>query len=235
MQSSIINVCDRGTVLLCGGLLLALAGCASVSVRPGNTSSTAQQARPEAPRKILISDFSFSEANVRADRDGKEEEGFEKKVNGDLTRALAHSIGKLGLTSEIIAQNDSLAVQPAWLIRGRYLRLNQGSRALRSFFGFGAGGTKMETAVEVYDLSVSNKTPLFTFETTGGSGAERGGLLSPSPYGVGIGVAAKTGTGVSNDTRRTARMIVAYISEELCRRGYIPQDKVQKAKIYSDD
>ena len=40
-----------------------------------------------------------------------------------------------------------------WLIVSRFDRMYQGSRMLRSVIGFGAGGTKLEMTVMVYDLS----------------------------------------------------------------------------------
>ena len=63
-----------------------------------------------------------------------------------------------------------------WLIRGEFTRVNQGSRLLRSTIGFGAGGTKVETNVYVYDLSKSSTTPFLTFSTSGGSNAEPGAI-----------------------------------------------------------
>jgi hypothetical protein len=213
-------------------VMLLAAGCSSVSVHPDPVPPTATHAQAEAPRKIIVEDFSFAGADVRADRDGKELEDFKQKVNNDLTHALSKSIVKLGLPVEICKRKeDTFSPQPAWLIRGRYLRVYQGSRALRGFVGFGAGGTKVETAVAVYDLSVSTQVPIFTFETTGGSGAEPGGLLAINPVGFVVGTAGKSVKGLSDDTKRTARMISAYLSEALFKQGYILPDNVRFAKM----
>jgi uncharacterized protein DUF4410 len=65
----------------------------------------------------------------------------------------------------------------AWLVTGEFVRVNGGSRALRSLIGLGAGGTKMETVVRVYDLSRLSKEPVFQFDTSGGSNAEPGAVL----------------------------------------------------------
>jgi Domain of unknown function (DUF4410) len=53
----------------------------------------------------------------------------------------------------------------AWLVTGEFVRVTQGSRALRGLVGLGAGGTKLETAVRVYDLSHLSKGPVLQFET----------------------------------------------------------------------
>ncbi len=130
----------------------------------------------------------------------------------------------------------SSASQPAWLIRGQFKTVDQGSRALRAFVGFGTGRTTLETEVQVYDLSVSAQAPLLTFETTGGSGAEPGAILSGNPIGLALGAEGKaTGTGLSQDAKRTARMIAAYVSTALADRGYIAPEKARKAKLVKTD
>ena len=129
--------------------------------------------------------------------------------------------------------------QAAWLITGQFIRVNQGSRALRVALGLGAGGTKMETIAQVYDLSSrSREQPLFTFSTTGGSNAEPGVITSVGPLApttvpvLVISMAVKGMHGVSEDAKRTARVIAAYVSDQLANRGYLPPDKKPgKAKL----
>ena len=95
-----------------------------------------------------------------------------------------------------------------------------------------SGPTKMETTTQVYDLSTrSRQMPLFTFSTSGGSNAEPGIITSVGPFApttvplLVISVAGKGAHGVSEDAKRTARVIAAYISEQLVARGYLPADK----------
>jgi hypothetical protein len=116
--------------------------------------------------------------------------------------------------------------QPAWLITGQFTRVNQVAAPCAS------GGTKMETTAQVYDLSKrSRQQPLFTFSTTGGSNAEPGIITSVGPLApttvlaVVISVAGKGAHGVSEDAKRTARVIAAYVSERLAARGYLPVGK----------
>ena len=85
---------------------------------------------------------------------------------------------------------------------------------------------------QVYDLSTrSRQQPLFTFSTTGGSNAEPGIITSVGPLApttvpaVLISVAGKGAHGVSEDAKRTARVIAAYVSEQLAARGYLPAGK----------
>ena len=90
----------------------------------------------------------------------------------------------------------------------------------------------METTAQVYDLSTrSRQQPLFTFSTTGGSNAEPGLITSVGPLApttvpvLVISMAGKRMHGVSEDAKRTARVIAAYVSEQLAARGYLPADK----------
>ncbi len=217
--------------------VLVLAGCASVSVRPGQTSAS-PTLRAMPPRQILISDFDFNRSKVQADRTGKDLVDFERKMASDLSDDLLHSLGPLGIPAHEIGDTASVqtAPQAAWLIRGQFKDVVQGSRALRSLVGFGSGRTKLETDVEIYDLSLSTQAPLLTFQTTGGSGSEPGALLSLNPVGLAIGGGGKAiVTGLSADSKRTARMIAAYLSSALATRGYIAPDKVRKAKIEETD
>lgn len=212
---------------------LLAAGCASVSVRPGEASSSQAKALP--PQKILVSNFSFEGAQVDADRTGADLAAFKKQVADDLNAALCASLGKLGLPVDKSDASNASARRPAWLVRGRFVRVSQGSRAMRMFIGFGAGKTKMDTAVDVYDLSVSATAPAFTFTTTGGSGASPGAVLSGNAVDMGVSAAEGAAPGVSDDSRRTARMISAYLSQKLAARGYISADKAKKAKIQASD
>ncbi len=228
-------------ILLAEALLIA--GCASVSVHPDSAPSspppTQAQAQaplpPQKPAKIVLSDFTFTGTDLRADRQGAELEDFKAKVTADMARDLSASVAKLGIPVQQSGVAVALSPQPVWLIEGRFLRVDQGSRALRAFIGFGAGRTHVETEVTVYDLSVSSQTPAFTFQTTGGSGAEPGAILSVNPIGLAAGAAGKSINGLSADTGRTSRMIAAYLSEMLAQRGYLSADKVRKAKLLADD
>jgi Domain of unknown function (DUF4410) len=153
-----------------------------------------------------------------------------------LREQLVRALGRYGIPVTVATTSQELRKlrkrQPAWLITGQFTRVNQGSRPLRLALGLGAGGTKMETTAQVYDLSTrSRQQPLFTFSTTGGSNAEPGlitsiGPLAPTTVPVlVISMAGKGMHGVSEDAKRTARVIAAYVSEQLAARGYLPADK----------
>jgi hypothetical protein len=124
---------------------------------------------------------------------------------------------------------------PGWLVTGEFTRINQGSRALRIIVGAGTGGTKMDTRVKVERIG-SGKL-VCGFRTTGGSNADSGIITSYGPLtiatlgGALINVGGSSAHGVTEDARRTAKMIADYISQQLARRGAIPPDKAREPKI----
>jgi hypothetical protein len=184
-----------------------------------------------------VKDFSFPrQAAVRADRSGKELVAFEQKLQISLRQQLVRALGRYGIPVTIAVTSQELRKlrkrQLAWLITGQFTRVNQSSRDLRIALGLGAGATKMETTVQVYDLSARRRQqPIFNFSTSGGSNAEPGIITSVGPLApttvpaVVISVAGKGAHGVSEDAKRTARVIAAYVSEQLAARGYLPAGK----------
>jgi hypothetical protein len=90
---------------------------------------------------------------------------------------------------------------------------------LRGLIGAGAGGTKMETIVRVYDLSHRSKEPVLQFETSGGSNAEPGAVLG-GMFGALPNALRNAGArGVTDDTARTAREITAMVADYYAKNG----------------
>ncbi|MEO6054137.1 MAG: hypothetical protein ABIP97_09010, partial [Chthoniobacterales bacterium] len=84
--------------------------------------------------------------------------------------------------------------------------------------GIGEGRTSMETFVVVHDLSGKRPRAFLSFRTSGGSNMEGGAvfpLVTGAPWAAGLSVISGVTAGLSVDTRRTARQIMATISEEL--------------------
>jgi hypothetical protein len=95
----------------------------------------------------------------------------------------------------------------------------------------------METTTQVYDLSTrSRQMSLFTFSTSGGSNAEPGIITSVGPFApttvpvLVISVARKGAHGVSEDAKRTARVIAAYLRTAGCQRYLSADKKARRAK-----
>ena len=214
---------SRAVRLIFAGLSVCLASCASVSV--DNIRQTSANPPSVAPEEILILPFALNEDGLRVDRKGKDFEAFRAELQARLNRHLVKKLGTHVAPARVISTEDGLPRGNYWLLTGRFARINQGSRLLRSTLGLGAGGTKMETIVVVQDLSTPVPNKFLAFETTGGSNISQGigGIVTlpvSGPMALTSLFNAVDGirSGVSFDTRRTAHEISATLSEYLYQR-----------------
>ena len=217
--------------------MLLLASCASVSVEKMRHTIPPQEGPKTAPDEILIRPFVVSNKALRVDRNPEELEKFKKELRDRLAQQMAERFKKHVANTRVVAEDDALPQGNFWLVSGEFQRVNQGSRALRSIVGFGAGGTKMDTVVRIYDLSQQEPREFLTFETTGGSNVSQG-ILGVLTFPVGGPMAfmslanAVDGvrSGVTFDTKRTAREITAVLSEYLHKRRALVGKKPIKPK-----
>jgi hypothetical protein len=221
------------SILLAGGMLLVGAGCASVSVQP----RVSRAVSPSAPQRIVVADFSYTEDSdrVRVDREGRDLRAFKRSLTAKMNGYLVKELSRFGLPVQQEINGRVPPGPPGWLVAGEFTRINQGSRALRVIVGAGVGGTKMQTRVKVE--RIGSRTLVCAFRTTGGSNADSGIITSYGPLTVAtfggalINVAGSSAHGVTEDARRTSKMIADYISQQLVRDGAIPPDKARQAKI----
>jgi hypothetical protein len=213
---------------------LTLTGCASISVGPVSEVATEQM-----PQRIYVTPFSTAHGEFNVDREGADLKAFKSNLQDLMMSAIATNLTKRLIPAGITLQQGWTQPEKAWVIRGRFVRVNQGSRFLRGVIGFGMGGTKLETVVEVYDLSDLSRQPFLTFSTTGGSNAEPGAVtgLATDPLTLVLQTAASGAGGVAHglteDTSRTAREITAELSNYMFKQGWIPADKWIKPKRLS--
>ncbi|HPA20333.1 MAG TPA: DUF4410 domain-containing protein [Verrucomicrobiae bacterium] len=222
----------RGTIWLCGGFAVALlVGCASVSVKDVDQGRRVKPKRK--PATVYVMPFSTEGAQFNVDREGAELESFKHDTAVMLADLTSERIRAQLAPSQIIGVHDSLP-EKGWVVRGRFIAVNQGSRALRTIVGLGAGATKMQVAVSVCDLSRSSSTPFLTFETEGGSGSMPGIITSPGPVSAGLSMVGGSIRGVTDDAQRTARMITARLSEYMLERKWIKPEQATSVKRAGD-
>jgi hypothetical protein len=197
-------------------------GCASVSVLRENVAK--RQAPKQPPAHIYVQDFSLESSEINVDREGEELASFQKSLQNYFADALVERLSKHIAPATRIADRKDIPAQGrsnAWLVTGNFTRINQGSRALRTFIGLGLGGTKFEASVKIYRLTNSGQIPFYQFDTSGGSNAEPGIIVGVWPDAAitagsaTLSVALLIGHGISEDAVRTTRMIVAAISDYL--------------------
>jgi hypothetical protein len=213
----------RAARLVLTGLCLWLTSCASVSV--DNIRQTSANPPVTAPDEILILPFAWNEDGLRVDRKGKDFETFRAELQARLNRHLIKKLGTHVAPARVVSPEDALPQGNYWLLTGRFARINQGSRLLRSTLGLGAGGTKMETIVVVQDLSGKVPNKFLAFETTGGSNISQGiGGIATLPVSGPMALTSLFNavdgirSGVSFDTMRTAHEISATLSNYLHER-----------------
>jgi hypothetical protein len=222
------------SILLSSSLLLAGAGCSSISVQP-----RVSHAPVSAPQRIVVANFRYTEDSdrVRVDREGPELRAFKRDLVAKMNMDLVKELSRFGLPVQQTVNGKVPPGPPGWLVTGEFIRINQGSRALRVIVGGGAGGTKMETRVKV-ERTGSGKL-VSAFRTTGGSNADSGIITSYGPLTVAtfggalINIAGSSAHGVTEDARRTAKMIADYVSQQLAQSGAIPPGKAREPKIFN--
>ena len=211
-------------VLPCLAALL-FSSCASVSVK-GDKRSAKQPA--QKPAKIYVADFGTQQGAYKIQGDpGKNPEAFKKKTAETLAAYLVKGVNTHVAPA---ARTGSVGGLPktGWLVAGEFVRVNTGSRILRAGVGLGAGGTKMETRVLVFDLAAGTE-PFLTFETTGGSNAMPGLLTNPGTSAA-ISMTTQAMMGVTDDCARTSRMITGALNGYMVDRGWLPKSKAYSAK-----
>jgi len=204
-----------------------ICGCASVSVKEDKWT----QEPLSLPKRIYVKNYEVPAEVLAVDRGGAELEEFRRTTADNFNNELCERISKRIAPVVPLAEGARLG-RGSWVVEGSFLRLNQGSRLLRSLVGLGAGGTKMEarTVVSVVQ-SRGTKKKIAEIETTGGSNAEPGMLTFPTPIGGGIrAVVSLAKTGVTADQLRTARMITAAMAEKLEAQGHKLRGKPEKVK-----
>ena len=205
-------------------LLFALPSCASVSVKKSELLTASPPKK--TPARIFVKPPTFYDPGLRVDRSAANLEAFKSDLQEKFTRQLVRRLSRYVSPAQAVASTAPLPRGNFWLVEGRFDRINQGSRLLRSVFGFGAGGTKLDMSVVVYDLSKTAPRPILLIETTGGSNATPGAIGTATYFMTGPTALFSLGnlfegtrTGLTFDTIRTAREIAASLSEFLSEQG----------------
>ena len=194
---------------------LFLTGCGSIHTAP-LPSSTAHLT-PNPPH-IYIAPFNIETGKWMVGREGVDLLDFKKSFQTSFMHVLQERLTKLAPTEQ--RWIDDLP-DHGWLVAGEFITVNQGSRALRTAVGGGAGETTLQTNVYIYDLDQSKTQYVLAFRTgvpdakddTGaGSGSAPSGLSAlGEPVSTGMGL----GSGLKLDTTRTCREITAILAQHM--------------------
>lgn len=201
--------------------MLFLGGCASVSIKDPIYGDTSPKKLPE---RIYVRKFTAPSGNFHVSRKGKDLNKLVEKERLSLANDLIIRLTKHIAPAVPLGDHEQPPIGNFWLVTGKFGLVNEGNLILRAALGFGLGKTKMDTYAEITDLSRKQKIPFLTLSTTGGSGIAPGAatafvpitgpfVLSNSLVNAGGSITGSLGTGISIDSRRSAREIVATLSE----------------------
>lgn len=230
---------NRGLFMVRPALLplfsLLLCSCASVSV--SKVEVLKSQPPAKAPEKILVRPFEFYDPNVRVDRSGESLAWAKNDIREKFTRHLVRRLKTHVAPAEAVAATAPLPRGNYWLVEGRFDRVYQGSRMLRSVVGFGFGGTKLDTSVVVSDLSGSKPRPFLLIQLTGGSNASPGAIGTAMYFVSGVtALGSATNlveglrSGLTFDVMRSSRETAASLTEYLHEQGAFTDKQVLKSK-----
>jgi hypothetical protein len=192
---------------------LLLSGCGAINTAPLPSSTV--RLTPNPPH-IYVAPFDTTTGKWLVGREDVALVNFKKDFQTNFQHQLQNRLMKIAPTEQRWV--DDLP-DHGWLVAGQFVTVFQGSRALRTLIGVGAGETTLQTNVYVYDLDVSKTQYVLAFRTgvpdanndTGsGSGSAPAGL---GAAGEPVSTMIALGSGLKLDTTRTCREIADYLAQ----------------------
>lgn len=167
--------CVRAAGLIC--LVIAAGACNLASVKPQATTASVSAVPPSM---IVVYDFATTSAAVTlnqgilqrayrsATMNDQEEQASESKTAvetaDDLSDNLVQRLGTLGFTARKIARGTP-PPDGALAVDGEFVTIDEGNRARRLIIGFGAGASKLDTQVSIYEVAGGRPNQLMIFTT----------------------------------------------------------------------
>ena len=230
-----------GLIVLVAASVLA-SGCASTKVTSQQRLNYSLLPRPG---HIWVYNFAATASQVPADSEvametddqtvqqTAEQIQLGQELGAQLASQLAADIQEMRLPADVATPASSVQINDL-LIRGYLVAIEQGGSVRRMVVGFGAGGSQLETAVEVYQMTAQGPRMLGT-GTIAASGNKTPGAMVPAavtaatgnPIGLiivgGIKVAGEvTGSsGVEGRAKATAQEIAAQLKPKFQAQGWI--------------
>ena len=235
----------KGGVACAAWLLAALllAGCASTKVSNRQTSVTGTLPRPG---QIWVYDFTSDPADVPADSEvakadkpatppTDEEQATGRQLGIGIATELVKNIQELGMPAALATSATKPQVNDI-VLRGYLVSFEEGSTLARMTIGFGAGGSKMTTLVEGYQMTTNGLRKLGS-GTVGASGSKGPGMavgaatwaITGSPVGLivsgGLKVYGEASgrSDVEGRAKATAKEISDFLKTRFQEQGWISE------------
>jgi len=236
---------DLLKVLILGLSATIFFGCAKALVVPTQVAGTGLP----KPDHIAVYDFAVTPDDVQLDRGagpemirnvkGKSQTTEEIRVGRVVAEALSEKLVYELRSKGITSYRARTAPPPTSVsvsIKGQFKQVDEGNRTLRTVVGFGFGGSKLGTSLQVYQGTGANLKLVGQAETMTESSLKPGiGALFPVGAAVGTVATAAAVSGtttvlsekffatVEEDANRTAKEIAKRIIKYYTRHGWLPR------------
>jgi hypothetical protein len=204
-------------------------GCAKARIDTIQAAPTGPMVKPPV---VLVYDFAVTPEEALTDSFGaySERAGEAESKEVQLGRATAVS-----LTEQLVAelQKKGIAARRApdgrvpplyaFVVRGQFLDVDEGSRLKRMVIGFGAGSSKLVARVQVYQALDWGLRRVAEAEATA-SGSKAPGMAVPVGAGAALGSAATSaaisgGLTVSREVRGGMAADAGRMAEQIAKRA----------------
>ena len=236
--------------------VLLILGCASATVTP---EKVVAPATPVRPKRIVVYDFVVSPAEVRLNQsvvqrtfhsvqssESPQHARLETAhaVAHDLASALVKDLQDLGFTVEKLPRGTAVPGN-ALILDGEFLNVDEGNQLKRLVIGFGAGASKIDTRVQVYQVTEGVPRRVLEFDVHVESGKLPGAAVTLGAGAVATGAVSATSAAAAGGlagvkahqsslgalTDKAAEEIAAYLSQYFAKQGWISPDKAQVPKF----
>ena len=128
-----------------------------------------------------------------------------------MATSLVEDLRTLGLNAYRLDANSRLAGD-GWLVRGTFIRIDEGNRIRRALVGFGDGKTELEVLTSLIDLASGAPTPFCELGTNARSSRGMGAIISLDPFNA-VGSFMICGLDLDTNVMETAGRIAKKIAQ----------------------
>lgn len=193
---------------------LAITGCSSAKVVSVQDVSTAAASRPAV---VYVADFELAPGSIQSEAPFASrplhaflEQSKAQSLVATMSMLIVDDLTKKGIAASRLPANSPLPKQ-GWLVRGVFMRVDEGGRVKRAVIGFGSGQTDLQVAASTDDLSAGTApAPLYRVQTDATSNKLPGAVVTLNPY-----VAAAKFVLAGHDLDRSTRATAQKIADEI--------------------
>jgi Domain of unknown function (DUF4410) len=237
-------------------LAITLAGCAGASVANQASSMPVSNNRPSTiyvyPFAVTAQDVTLNQgffqktyANLSDENQTQSQLQIAQSTALAMANAMVQELQGLGFTASAVARGAQISGQNILIVDGEFVDINEGNRLRRTVIGLGAGQSKLDTRVQVYQMANGTTQQIMDFTTHADSGEMPGAAITGAPgaavggtaaaVSLGVNLAAGAGKTYTSGTgflaKRSADRAVAFMSNYFATQGWIPQSMVTTGSL----